>query len=53
MKGPLGLIKAETIDGFHILIGEVMRLQSSFVFYGPKGTVCAVCKTGITIQRQG
>lgn len=50
---PLGLVKAGTIDGFHILIGEVMGLQSSFVFYGPSGTACAVCRTGITIQREG
>lgn len=50
---PLGSCKAGTIDGFHILIGEVMGLQSSFVFYGPRGTACAVCWTGITIQREG
>lgn len=49
---PLGQVKAMTIDGFHIHIGEVMGLQSFFVFYGPTGMVCAVCWAGITIQRE-
>lgn len=49
---PLGQVKVVTIDGFHIHIGEVMGLQSFFVFYGPSGIVCAVCRTGITIQRE-
>lgn len=49
---PLGQVKVVTIDGFHIHIGEVMGLQSFFVFYGSSGIVCAVCRFGITIQRE-
>lgn len=49
---PQGQVEMATVRGFHIHIGEVVGLQSFFVFYGPGGRVSAVCSAGITIQRE-
>lgn len=51
-KSPRGQVEMATVRGFHTHIGEVVGLQSFFVFYGPGGRVSAVCSAGITIQRE-
>lgn len=40
-----------TINGFHIHM-RGHGFTELFVFYGPRGMVCAVYRTGITIQRE-
>lgn len=50
-QSPWGPVKAGTIDSFHILVGKVTGLQSSFVFYGRRGRARAVCRAGAAIQR--
>lgn len=51
-KFPQGQVEMATVCGFHTHIGEVVGLQSFFVFYRPGGRVSAVCSAGITIQRE-
>lgn len=51
-EAPWGLVRVDPRWFSYRHTAEVMSLQSSFRFYGPWGTVCVVCRTGVTVHTE-